>query len=210
MEDLLGSGEVLGNNLTQAIQLAASSPSLLRRRRSPSPNAREQQLHSSNTSSGSSGSGPTTEAMAVHAGSTEQLLSRSFNSDRSDGGGLLAQQDTTSCKLSDGSQGSDSSSCGGGGGGRGGTLTKSASTQDMMKSSSPSCSRTKAVPERVKKTSWYSVLYPSYKSRSADFRKLFRDVPDDERLIVGKYVRRPVGGCVSVCVCGCVTVTPFG
>ncbi|KAI9585291.1 protein Aster-B isoform X2 [Glossina fuscipes] len=38
--------------------------------------------------------------------------------------------------------------------------------------------------ERVKKRSWYNVLYPNYKSRSQDFKKLFKDVPSDERLIV--------------------------
>ncbi|XP_012272222.1 GRAM domain-containing protein 1B isoform X2 [Orussus abietinus] len=35
-----------------------------------------------------------------------------------------------------------------------------------------------------KKPSWYSVLYPTYKSRSEDFKKIFKDVPDDERLVV--------------------------
>ncbi|XP_037042706.1 protein Aster-B-like isoform X2 [Bradysia coprophila] len=40
------------------------------------------------------------------------------------------------------------------------------------------------VSERAKKKSWYNVLYPSYKSRSEDFKKLFKDVPDDERLVV--------------------------
>lgn len=38
--------------------------------------------------------------------------------------------------------------------------------------------------ERAKKKTWYSVLYPSYKSRCEDFKKLFKDVPDDDRLIV--------------------------
>ena len=40
--------------------------------------------------------------------------------------------------------------------------------------------------ERAKKKAWYSVLYPSYKSRSEDFKKLFKDVPDEERLVVGE------------------------
>ncbi|XP_055703034.1 protein Aster-B-like isoform X2 [Phlebotomus papatasi] len=40
------------------------------------------------------------------------------------------------------------------------------------------------VSERAKKKSWYSVLYPTYKSRSEDFKKLFKGVPDDERLVV--------------------------
>ncbi|XP_037810360.1 protein Aster-B isoform X2 [Lucilia sericata] len=38
--------------------------------------------------------------------------------------------------------------------------------------------------ERAKKKSWYNVLYPNYKSRSQDFKKLFKEVPNDERLIV--------------------------
>ncbi|KOC61144.1 GRAM domain-containing protein 1B [Habropoda laboriosa] len=38
--------------------------------------------------------------------------------------------------------------------------------------------------ERNKKKSWYNVLYPSYKSRSDDFKRIFKDVPDDERLVV--------------------------
>ncbi|XP_053971245.1 protein Aster-B-like isoform X1 [Hylaeus anthracinus] len=38
--------------------------------------------------------------------------------------------------------------------------------------------------ERKKKPSWYNVLYPTYKSRSEDFKRIFKDVPDDERLVV--------------------------
>ncbi|XP_066591813.1 protein Aster-B-like [Prorops nasuta] len=38
--------------------------------------------------------------------------------------------------------------------------------------------------ERSKKKSWYNVLYPTYKSRSEDFKRIFKDVPDDERLVV--------------------------
>lgn len=48
------------------------------------------------------------------------------------------------------------------------------------------CSNSK-VTERAKKKAWYHGLYPSYKSRCEDFKKLFKDVPDDERLIVGEY-----------------------
>ena len=39
---------------------------------------------------------------------------------------------------------------------------------------------------RAKKTSWYNALYPSYKSRSEDFKKTFSSLPSNERLIVGK------------------------
>eukprot|EP00093_Oithona_nana_P002337 02337.XXX_54125_68135_1 [CDS] Oithona nana genome sequencing. len=37
---------------------------------------------------------------------------------------------------------------------------------------------------RAKKTSWYNALYPSYKSRSEDFKKIFTTLPSNERLIV--------------------------
>lgn len=43
------------------------------------------------------------------------------------------------------------------------------------------------ITDRVRKKSWYNVIYPSYKSRSQTFKKLFKDVPNDERLIVGKF-----------------------
>nr|CAD7398039.1 unnamed protein product [Timema cristinae] len=35
-----------------------------------------------------------------------------------------------------------------------------------------------------KKSSWYNALYPTYKSRSEDFRRIFKDVPPEERLVV--------------------------
>lgn len=38
--------------------------------------------------------------------------------------------------------------------------------------------------DKKKKPSWYSMLSPTYKSRSEDFRKTFKDIPKDERLIV--------------------------
>ncbi|XP_075151791.1 GRAM domain containing 1B isoform X2 [Haematobia irritans] len=38
--------------------------------------------------------------------------------------------------------------------------------------------------DRAKKKSWYNVLYPNYKSRSQEFKKLFKEIPADERLIV--------------------------
>lgn len=42
----------------------------------------------------------------------------------------------------------------------------------------------KNLTERAKKTPWYNAIYPSYKSRTEDFKKLFKEVSDDERLIV--------------------------
>lgn len=47
---------------------------------------------------------------------------------------------------------------------------------------------TSKVSERAKRKSWYNVLYPSYKSRSEDYKKLFKGVPDDERLVVGECI----------------------
>ncbi|XP_015524973.1 protein Aster-B isoform X1 [Neodiprion pinetum] len=43
---------------------------------------------------------------------------------------------------------------------------------------------TRAGDRTKKKSSWYNVLYPTYKSRSEDFKRIFKDVPDDERLVV--------------------------
>lgn len=41
------------------------------------------------------------------------------------------------------------------------------------------------ISERVKGKSWYNVIYPSYKTRAETFKKLFKEVPEDQRLIVG-------------------------
>ncbi|XP_032591932.1 protein Aster-B isoform X2 [Drosophila grimshawi] len=43
---------------------------------------------------------------------------------------------------------------------------------------------TSRLSERAKKKSWYNVIYPNYKSRAEDFKKLFKEVPNEERLIV--------------------------
>ncbi|XP_033610597.1 protein Aster-B isoform X4 [Cryptotermes secundus] len=51
-------------------------------------------------------------------------------------------------------------------------------SKERAKESARSSDRTK------KKSSWYNVLYPTYKSRSEDFKRIFKDVPLDERLIV--------------------------
>lgn len=56
------------------------------------------------------------------------------------------------------------------------------------KSSSSSVNKSqKNLAERAKKTPWYNAIYPSYKSRTEDFKKLFREISntgDEERLIV--------------------------
>ncbi|KAG8292539.1 Protein Aster-B [Homalodisca vitripennis] len=35
-----------------------------------------------------------------------------------------------------------------------------------------------------KKAPWYSALYPTYKTRSEDFKRIFKDIPPEERLVV--------------------------
>ncbi len=48
---------------------------------------------------------------------------------------------------------------------------------------------------RAKKTSWYNSLYPSYKSRSEDFKKIFATLPSSERLIAGEnYLIHDIDG----------------
>ncbi|XP_076325279.1 protein Aster-B-like [Tachypleus tridentatus] len=42
----------------------------------------------------------------------------------------------------------------------------------------------KGSDKKKKSSSWYNVLNPTYKSRSDDFKRLFRDLPESERLIV--------------------------
>lgn len=36
---------------------------------------------------------------------------------------------------------------------------------------------------------WYKMLNPTYKSRSEDLKRLFKDLPSDERLIVGRCIQ---------------------
>jgi hypothetical protein len=63
-------------------------------------------------------------------------------------------------------------------------------------SSSGNNSATKDVPllpgtynsKPSKKKMWYHVFTSSYKTKSSDFRKYFKDLPVDERLIVGKHL----------------------
>jgi hypothetical protein len=60
----------------------------------------------------------------------------------------------------------------------------SKSQDDLKDIKRPSSSTT--LGEKAKKKAWYNVIYPSYKSRSDDFKKLF-SIPEDERLLVGKF-----------------------
>ncbi|CAG4928814.1 unnamed protein product [Colias eurytheme] len=55
---------------------------------------------------------------------------------------------------------------------------------DFNKQLSNPGSRSSDGSGRAKKKSWYNSLYPTYKSKSEDFKRLFKDLPDDERLIV--------------------------
>lgn len=58
---------------------------------------------------------------------------------------------------------------------------------DPSKSLDEAASSTSAKKSEKKKkgTPWYSAMFsPTYKSRSEDFRKFFKDLPNDERLIV--------------------------
>jgi hypothetical protein len=58
---------------------------------------------------------------------------------------------------------------------------------ELSRSNSQEPVRERKPQDRVKKkTPWYSALYPTYKSRSEDFKRIFKDVPADERLIVGQ------------------------
>jgi hypothetical protein len=59
------------------------------------------------------------------------------------------------------------------------SLSHEGSSKERTKESTRGSDRTK------KKSSWYNVLYPTYKSRSEDFKRIFKDVPPEERLIVG-------------------------
>lgn len=42
----------------------------------------------------------------------------------------------------------------------------------------------KLLEKKKKTSSWYNMLNPTYKSRSEDFKRLFKDLPETERLIV--------------------------
>ncbi|XP_024886812.1 GRAM domain-containing protein 1B-like isoform X2 [Temnothorax curvispinosus] len=64
-------------------------------------------------------------------------------------------------------------------------ISRSSDSADLNKSSTHESKKEARSSDRSKKkSSWYNVLYPTYKSRSEDFRRIFKDVPDDERLVV--------------------------
>ncbi|XP_014471146.1 PREDICTED: GRAM domain-containing protein 1B-like isoform X2 [Dinoponera quadriceps] len=64
-------------------------------------------------------------------------------------------------------------------------INRSSDSTELGKSSAHESKKESRASDRAKKkSSWYNVLYPTYKSRSEDFRRIFKDVPDDERLVV--------------------------
>lgn len=177
---LAGSSEAIDNNLSQV--LAKVSPALLRRR-SPSPavstKSQAQPQTTRDSQGSSSGSSTSTNAAVGNAPTSSDksnFLSPPHLDDTPDKGGKSSSDGSSqhSSSPSDTSQLNPSASAGGG------ALPKSPSTGSLNKSSK------NKVPNQAKKKSWYSVFYPSYKSRSADFKKLFKDVPDEERLLVGE------------------------
>ncbi|XP_034030060.1 protein Aster-A isoform X2 [Thalassophryne amazonica] len=80
------------------------------------------------------------------------------------------------------SEGGGEKNSGGGGGGSDGVLPSIPSASSIT-SAYPIASR--HFSRNAKKMqSWYNVLSPTYKQRNEDFRKLFKKLPDTERLIV--------------------------
>lgn len=49
-------------------------------------------------------------------------------------------------------------------------------------------SRDSKSSDKKSNKAWYKMLNPTYKSRSEDLKRLFKDLPSDERLIVGTYI----------------------
>lgn len=170
MEDIIaGSSEAIDSNLSQALaftskSMAKVSPALLRRR-SPSP-------MSASASLGSSGGGGNTSSSSGTSAAANK--SEQFLAVETDGKGKsISQQQSSSSSTENPQQLTVPSTAG--------ALSKSPSAGSDV----PGKANNKGKGQ-AKKKSWYSVFYPSYKSRSADYKKLFKDVPDDERLLVGK------------------------
>ncbi|KAF7655964.1 hypothetical protein LDENG_00048000 [Lucifuga dentata] len=85
-------------------------------------------------------------------------------------------------RASESEGGGEKNSGGGGGGGADSPLT-SAPSASSLSSAYPLASR-HFTRNAKKMQSWYNVLSPTYKQRNEDFRKLFKKLPDTERLIV--------------------------
>nr|XP_057908810.1 protein Aster-A isoform X2 [Doryrhamphus excisus] len=81
------------------------------------------------------------------------------------------------------SEGGGEKSGGGGGGGGSDSPLPSISSASSLTSAYPLASR-HFRSNAKKMQSWYNVLSPTYKQRNEDFRKIFKKLPDTERLIV--------------------------
>lgn len=65
------------------------------------------------------------------------------------------------------------------------TASDQGSGGELSRSNSQEPVKERKTSDRVKKKApWYSALYPTYKSRSDDFKRIFKDIPADERLVV--------------------------
>ncbi|XP_017259788.1 protein Aster-B isoform X2 [Kryptolebias marmoratus] len=83
------------------------------------------------------------------------------------------------------SEGGGERSSGGGGGGGGGSDSPLPSLPSASSLSSAYPLASRHFSRNAKKMqSWYNVLSPTYKQRNEDFRKIFKKLPDTERLIV--------------------------
>ncbi|XP_030606104.1 protein Aster-A isoform X2 [Archocentrus centrarchus] len=86
-------------------------------------------------------------------------------------------------RASENEGGGEKSSAGGGGGGGSDGALPSIPSASSLSSAYPIASR--HFSRNAKKMqSWYNVLSPTYKQRNEDFRKIFKKLPDSERLIV--------------------------
>lgn len=200
MEDMIaGSSEAIDNNLNQALAFTTStmakvSPNLLRRRRSPSPSTasvKQDSLLATGSSGG--GGGNTSSSSGVSTGNRSDRYLSPGGAGGGGGGGAGSDAEGKEKPLSDASSSSQKSTSDPSQLLVPGTdpisadvaLSKSPSTGSDIVCGTGKGSKGK-IPNQAKKKSWYSVFYPSYKSRSADFKKLFKDVPDEERLLVGE------------------------
>ncbi|XP_041649099.1 protein Aster-A isoform X3 [Cheilinus undulatus] len=86
-------------------------------------------------------------------------------------------------RASESEGGGEKSSGGGGGGGGSDSPLPSIPSASSLTSAYPLASR-HFTRNAKKMQSWYNVLSPTYKQRNEDFRKLFKKLPDTERLIV--------------------------
>lgn len=66
------------------------------------------------------------------------------------------------------------------------TSNEASASQDDLKDETKRMSSI-SLGEKAKKKNWYNVIYPTYKSRTEDFKKLFT-ISEDERLLVGKHL----------------------